>query len=71
MTVSGGLRGGSDPPAFQCAEIERRKRASAQENPSESDVDTLPCQNLDNNQQSKVTVKLCLISFAATCGHFK
>ncbi|XP_004299883.1 PREDICTED: transcription factor IIIB 70 kDa subunit-like [Fragaria vesca subsp. vesca] len=52
MKISGGLRGGSDPPSFQRAEIERRKKASAQENPSESDVDMLPCQSVDNNQQS-------------------
>ncbi|XP_062026881.1 transcription factor IIIB 70 kDa subunit-like isoform X2 [Rosa rugosa] len=52
VTISGGLHGGSNPPAFQRAEIERRKKESAQENASDSDVDILPCQSLDNSQQS-------------------
>ncbi|XP_024172838.1 transcription factor IIIB 90 kDa subunit isoform X2 [Rosa chinensis] len=52
VTISGGLHGESNPPAFQRAEIERRKKESAQENASDSDVDILPCQSLDNSQQS-------------------
>lgn len=71
MTISGGLHGGSNPPAFQRAEIERSKKVSAQENAIDSDVDTSPCQSLDNSKQSNVTVKFSLLSFAATCGNFK
>lgn len=71
MTISGGLHGGSNPPAFQRAKIERRKKASAQENAIDSDVDTSPCQSLDNSKQSNVTVKFSLLSFSATCGNLK
>ncbi|XP_061989811.1 uncharacterized protein LOC133708369 isoform X2 [Rosa rugosa] len=52
MTISGGLDGGSNPPAFQRAEIERLKKASAELNANDSGIDTIACQSLDNSDQS-------------------
>lgn len=42
MTISEGLEGGADPPAFQVAERERMVKASAEENSSVSII-TAPC----------------------------
>lgn len=65
MTISGGLDGGSNPPAFQRAEIERLKKASVELHANDSGIDTIACQSLENSKQSsKVTVKFnCYICF--------
>lgn len=52
MTISGGLDGGSNPPAFQRAEIERLKKGSAELNANDSGIDTIACQSLENSKQS-------------------
>ncbi|BFG15640.1 hypothetical protein CerSpe_019140 [Prunus speciosa] len=51
MQISGGLEGGSNPPAFQRAEIKRLEEASTEENANDSGVDSIPCQSLDNSTE--------------------
>lgn len=53
MTVSGGLEGGADPPAFQRAERERLANESAEANANGGLADTL-LQELSNNKKSSV-----------------
>ena len=55
MTISGGIDGGANPPAFQRAEMERLKQSSAELNANDSAIDTIAFESLDNcNQSSKV-----------------
>ncbi|XP_004296706.1 PREDICTED: transcription factor IIIB 90 kDa subunit-like isoform X1 [Fragaria vesca subsp. vesca] len=51
MTISGGLDGGANPPAFQRAEIERLKKTSAELNANDSGIDTIASESLDNSNQ--------------------
>ncbi|BBG93518.1 Cyclin/Brf1-like TBP-binding protein [Prunus dulcis] len=51
MQISGGLEGGSNPPAFQRAEIKRLEEASTEENANDSGADSIPCQSLDNSKE--------------------
>ncbi|XP_021911887.1 transcription factor IIIB 90 kDa subunit-like isoform X2 [Carica papaya] len=53
MTVSGGLEGGADPPAFQRAERERLANESAEANANGGLADTL-LQELSNNKKSNL-----------------
>lgn len=58
MQISGGLEGGSNPPAFQRAEIKRLEEASTEENANDSGADNIPCQSLDNSEEIlNVTIK--------------
>ncbi|KAM1385429.1 hypothetical protein FF1_031830 [Malus domestica] len=49
MQISGGLEGGSNPPAFQRAEVKRSEEASAEQIATDSGVE--PCQSPDNSKQ--------------------
>ncbi|KAM7500042.1 hypothetical protein LguiA_024456 [Lonicera macranthoides] len=51
IQLSGGLDGGSEPPAFQRAERERKAKECAEENANDSSVDEMACntQNSSNN----------------------
>ncbi|KAL6191415.1 hypothetical protein ACLB2K_037806 [Fragaria x ananassa] len=51
MTISGGIDGGANPPAFQRAEIERLKKPSAELNANDSGIDTIASKSLDNSNQ--------------------
>ncbi|XP_050372269.1 transcription factor IIIB 70 kDa subunit [Argentina anserina] len=54
MTISGGLDGGANPPAFQRAEVERLKKASAEPIANDFCIDSIAYESLDNiNQSSK------------------
>lgn len=59
MTISEGLEGGSDPPAFQAAERERMAKASAEENTIVSVV-AAPSQRLNDYEQSYLLDNLLL-----------
>lgn len=49
MQISGGLEGGSNPPAFQRAEVKRSEEASAEQIATDSGAE--PCQSPDNSKQ--------------------
>ncbi|XP_057984237.1 transcription factor IIIB 60 kDa subunit-like [Malania oleifera] len=51
IKLSGGLDGGSEPPAFQRAERERMEKAAAYENATDSGYVLMPSQKQNKNEQ--------------------
>ena len=54
IQLSGGLDGGSEPPAFQRAERERKAKECAEENVNDSSVEELACDTQNNSNNLNV-----------------
>ncbi|XP_058087602.1 transcription factor IIIB 60 kDa subunit isoform X2 [Magnolia sinica] len=57
VELSGGLQGGSEPPAFQRAERQRMAEASSKEKSTEQCLDTMPSQSKIHHKQNEKEVE--------------